>query len=300
MPTLIVAELAAAEPTELFWAHADGPVVREEHDKSVLCQVEFMECVEDLADTSVQFLQHPPVLVAVLVVDPIGILALGAMVRRILRGLVGVMHRRVRDVEEERIVLVAFDKLDAAVGNDVCRIAGHILFFETNTPGPVLVVVRRAVEEADEFVEAMVDRVVLVLIAAVPFAEKRCRVAVVLENSRESWDRGRYPALRFPATNDHVNNADALLVPAGEERGTGRATDRGISVKVGEYHPLVGHLFDARCLDPTVVQGHIAATQVVGQDDHDVGRAVGVRHIWRRNTPETIQQAEKCAQHKKE
>ena len=125
-------------------------------------------------------------------------------------------------------------KLDAAVGDDVCRIAGHILFFEANAPGLVIVVVRRAVEEADELVEAVVDRVVLVLIAAVPFAEKGGRVAVVLEHSRESWDRGRYPALRFPATDDHVHNAYALLVPAGEERGTGRAADRGVGVEVGE------------------------------------------------------------------
>ena len=191
-----------------------------------------MECVEDLADTCVQILKHPPVLVAVPVVDPVGILALDAIVRRVLNRLVGVVHRSVRDVEEERIVFVAFDKVDTAVGDDACRITGHILSFEANTPVPVLVVVRRAVEEADEFVEAVVDRVVLVLIPAVPFAEKSGRVAAILENARESRDRRRDPGLWLPATDDHVNNAHTLLVSAGEKRGTGRAADRGVAVEV--------------------------------------------------------------------
>lgn len=49
----------------------------------------------------------------------------------------------------------------------------------------MLVIIRRAVEEADEFVEPMVDWVVLVLISTVPLAEKSSRVTMVLE------DRGR-------------------------------------------------------------------------------------------------------------
>ena len=102
---------------------------------------------------------------------------------------------------------------------------------------PVLVVVRCAVEEADELVEAVMDWIVLVLKTAVPLPKQGSRVAVVLEHARESWDRGRYPALRFPATNDYVNNPYALLVPASEECGTRRAADRGVGVKVGEEDP---------------------------------------------------------------
>jgi len=128
-----------------------------------------------------------------------------------------------------------------------------------------------------------------------PLAEQGGRVAVVLKHARESGDRRRDPALRLPAAYDHIHNADSLLVATGEKRGPGRTADRGVGVEVREEHPLFGHLFDARCLDPAVVHGHIAAAQVVGQDDHNVGRAGGKRRICHRVTRETNQQANQRA-----
>ncbi len=54
----------------------------------------------------------------------IGILALNAFVRCIRRGLVRVVNRGVRHIEEERLVFVTLDEVDAAICDDVRRIAG--------------------------------------------------------------------------------------------------------------------------------------------------------------------------------
>lgn len=82
------------------------------------------------------------------------------------------MRRLVGDVEEEGLFLVALDEIDAAIGDDVGRVALHVRLPEPDAPTAVAVVVAGTVEQADEFVEAMVDRVVRVLMPAVPLAGK--------------------------------------------------------------------------------------------------------------------------------
>ncbi|WP_231615668.1 hypothetical protein [Novipirellula artificiosorum] len=47
-------------------------------------------------------------------------------------------------------------------------------------------------------------------------------------------------------------------------------------MKVGKPDTLPGHLVDARRLDPAIVKAHIATTQIIGQDEYNVGSWRGV------------------------
>ena len=273
--TLVMAELAATKHPKLLRAHAHGPIVGEKNDECVFYEILFVERIEDLAHALIQVFEHPLVLGPVFGVKSVGVLSGDTFVRRVFHRLVRIVHCGVRDVQEERLVSVPFDELDAVVRDDVSGVAGHISSFQADSPCPVLVVVRRPIEKTDEFVEAVMDGVVLILISAMPLAKQGSRIALVFEHAWERWNRGSNPTLRFTAANDNVDDTDSLLVSTSEEGSAGGAAYRGIRVEVGKEHSFLGHLFDARSFHPAAVQGQVAAAEVVGQDHDDVWRPIG-------------------------
>ena len=75
---------------------------------------------------------------------------------------------------------------------------------------------------------------------------------------------------------DDIDDADALLVAAGEKGGAGRAADGAIGMEIGEGESAGCHAFEVRGFYPAIaVDRGISVAEVVGHDDDNV-RRVGV------------------------
>lgn len=178
-----------------------------------------------------------------------------------------------RKVEKEGFVLITFDEIDPFFGDDVGGVARNILHLGAVAPLFVNVVVTAAIEEADEFVEAVFGRVVFISVTEVPLSEHGGGIAVVLEDAGNGGDRGVEADL-VTTSDDDIDDAVSLLVATGEEGGASGAADRGVGVEVGEVHPFPSHAVNAGSLHPTVVKTEVPAAEIVSEDDDDVGRAI--------------------------
>ena len=76
------------------------------------------------------------------------------------------------------LIPVTSDEIDTLIRGDVGRIALYLLFIEPVAPSMMPVIIRSAVQEPDEFVKAVVDRIEFVRITEVPLAEKRGGIIV--------------------------------------------------------------------------------------------------------------------------
>lgn len=269
VPALILAELATTQ-SPLHRAHRDVAIVRPKEDEGVVGQSQFADGIDDLANAGVQILHHLHVTGAVFVVGAVLIPPFLAILRRVSAGLVGIVRSLVGDVEEEWLILLTLDEVDAFLGDDVRRVALHVLSLETIAPAPVPVVIPRPIEETDELVEAVMGGVKFVLVAAVPLAEESGCVALFFEDLAEGGRGCGNPLIGFPVANDDVDDAGALLVATGEKSGAGRAAHRGVGMEVGKGHSFPCHALDPGRLDPAIVELQVAATEVVREDDDDV------------------------------
>ena len=96
------------------------------------------------------------------------------------------------------------------------------------------VVVGCAVEKTNELIKAVVNGIVLVLEATMPFAKQRRRVAIFFEHSWQRCNRRWNSVLWFTIADNDVDDACSLLVSTGEECGAGGAAHRRIGVEVSE------------------------------------------------------------------
>src|SRR5262245_46670505 len=103
----------------------------------------------------------------------------------------------------------------------------------------------------------------------VPFADDGGDVAQALEDvgdrdlagADDGWVRGE----------EHGLDADALVMPAGEEGGTRAGADRAAGVKAGEANAFLRHAVDVRRLEPRgAVAANVGVAEVVREDEDDV------------------------------
>ena len=71
--------------------------------------------------------------------------------------------------------------------------------------------------------------------------------------------------------------AEASLIAPGEEGGARGAAHRRVGMEVGECHAFLRHPINPRGLDPAVVRAEVAATEIVRQNDNDIGPGPGRR-----------------------
>src|SRR5690606_15164343 len=116
-----------------------------------------------------------------------------------------------------------------------------------------LVVVDRAGQVAAKLIEAVMDRIVLRLAAEVPLAEERGGVAMILHHARNG-ELARIEAGRIEVACDDIDNAHALLVAAGHERGP-RGTAHGtVGMEIDEGKAFTRHTVEYRRLHPAAVR----------------------------------------------
>ena len=122
----------------------------------------------------------------------------------------------------------------------------------------------RAVDEY--LVEPAPLRLVVILVAEMPFAEDAGSVTRGLEHLRQG-DRVERQALAFE---DGMGDAVLELMAPGDERAAGGRTRR-TDMEVREAHALVMQAVHVgRLEDGIAVGGNIAVALVVGQDENDV------------------------------
>ena len=107
-----------------------------------------------------------------------------------------------------------------------------------------------------------------------PLADARRAIAVLLGEPGNRQPIGR-DEWRLPDADDTLLQTAAPVIPAGQQRVARRRTDSGRRMRVGETQPLRRETIDARREDLAalgVVARDVTVTEVVGQDDDDVGR----------------------------
>jgi hypothetical protein len=136
----------------------------------------------------------------------------------------------------------------------------------------------QVVEVAEELVEAVHGRQVLVLVAEVVLAELTGGIAQRLEQLGDGRVLGLQPDRR--RRDAHLGEAGAEhALPGDERRPPGRAAL--LAVGVGEAHPLLRDPVDVRgpvAHQPVAVTAQVGDADVVSPDDQDV-RPLPVRHL---------------------
>ena len=73
-----------------------------------------------------------------------------------------------------------------------------------------------------------------------------------------------------------------VLIASGDERGAGGGADGGVRVSLHELHPSSGDAVDIRRGEiAAAVAGEVGVTEIVGEDEDDVGRRAGSGSVLR-------------------
>ncbi len=74
-------------------------------------------------------------------------------------------------------------------------------------------------------------------------------------------------------TCNDINNPHPLLVATGQECRSRRAADGAIGMEIGKGQALRGHAINLGGLDPSIKKAGVSISQIIGQNDYDVGSA---------------------------
>ena len=167
-------------------------IVRREDDHRVLLEVMLPQCVQDLADRPVEF--H----------NDVAEQASFALAAKLVGHVERNMDHRVRHIKKERLVLVAINEVDGLLRIDsrqLLLVLGRhirvdnfgafdqwqirIVLSGRRVTGPHVV----RVGQADVLVKAVVCRQELWMVTQVPFPKTRCRIALLLDDVRDSSSR---------------------------------------------------------------------------------------------------------------
>ena len=125
------------------------------------------------------------------------------------------------------------------------------------------------------FVESLLVRAVLGIVAQVPFAEDATDVAGLAQ----VFGKRDFGQVHVGGLAIHVGDARAEVVAAGHQRRPRRRADRA-DVELREFRGLAGERVDLRRLDVRVaVASHIAVAQIVDEEQDDVRSADRLRRL---------------------
>ena len=208
----------------------------------------------------------------------------------VLRQVVRVVRRLVRDVGEEGLAVAAVgvDEADQLVGvglgrvvvvgqlGQVAAVLGeHRLRRRRGEVGHVPVAAG-AVEQREVALEAARRRNLVGRLAQVPLADHVGVVARVLEQLRQRGDTvvevalvAEHAALVGRRPLVHVAQAVEVRVDAAEQH-RARRRAAGVGVEVGEAHAVLCQGVEVRRANLAAERAHVGKAHVVGEDDDDV------------------------------
>jgi hypothetical protein len=128
------------------------------------------------------------------------------------------------------------------------------------------------VRQAEVVVESVPGRQELRVVAQVPLTVDRGRVAPALEQLGEGR-LGRADAGARPRP-ERAEDADAIRVAAGQQRGAGSGADRLRRVELGQPDPFPRQPVQVRRRDPPRPEAaEVRVAQVIGENQDDVRRS---------------------------
>ena len=220
------------------------------------------------------------------------------------QGMQRPMRRMVREVLEERLVglRVLLEHADGRVGDGVrqVEIGGDFRFAIIVLESPRREVMHHAVDMPVEAVEAPLQRCRAVRVAETPGGHPRGpevsadmplagHQRAVAVGFQHFGDRRRILAKialvgRGAEVRAHVADASAVRIQAGQQR-SARGAAAGRVVHGGQQRAVAGDAVDVRRANLSAHDAEVAETEVVGQDDDDVGTtpAAGVGRRGRRH-----------------
>ena len=187
------------------------------------------------------------------------------------------MHLEVREVEEERAVLVAADEIHGFVGEEIAQVGAlRISDFRVGDE------IEMHAHRDDGFIEAASARMMFGVFAEVPFAEHAGGVAGLFEGLSDGdfverqflhvVHRPQWPALPVEAVDvaDGVDAGARPVLAAHQRRTRGLAIRAGVGA--GEFHPLRRHAVDVgRLVILAPETGNVCVAEIIGQDKDDIG-----------------------------
>ena len=207
------------------------------------------------------------------------------------------VRRVVRDIEEERLVGIGRAVRAQPAGRTIGPVVAAEVVVRIGVAGDEAVAVdqvarREAVglgaDEAVETVEAALQRpggavtgrLHVVVGGVVPLADAVGRPAALAQQLGQGRcvgaDLARLVAREAGVVVRQPAAADRMRILAGQQRGTRRRAHRHGRV-AGEAQAARGECIDVRGPDLAAVAAEVGEAQVVEQDHHDVGRALGGR-----------------------
>ena len=197
---------------------------------------------------------------------------------------------RVGEVEEERLLAAPLDEVEGAEGVALRQLrllrqrrdglaeavpVEHLQLgvaasrYPEVVEGPHVVGVGQPVD----LVEALLGGQERRAVAEVPLADHAGRVALLLQELGQGLLLRVEPVASGGA--QRAEDADPLRVAPRQERGSRRAADRLGHVEVREAHALGGEPVQVRRLEALrAVAPDVGVALVIGEDEHDVGRAL--------------------------
>ena len=201
------------------------------------------------------------------------------------------------EIDEPGLVAVGGPDVPGPIDRLVGHVGGEVIAlfrrFRLRDPGRIavdrgIILVGLALVEAIEIVEPEAGGPAVErpgggdvgLGRVVPLAEDPGGVAVVPQDLRDErgalWDHAGVAGIAGAHLDDDAGRG-GVVIPAGEERGPRRRTERG-GVKTIVLEPVVGELLEVWRRDrPSEGRAH-AEPHVVEQDQQDVGAALGRFH----------------------
>jgi hypothetical protein len=128
--------------------------------------------------------------------------------------------------------------------------------------------------EAEEFIEAVVNREKRRVMTEVPFAENGGGVTFLLHQFGER--HFVFVKTHFSIWAEGTLNADAIGIATSEEGGAGSGADRLSDVKAGKTAAFAGEAIEVRGFDVFGAKGgDVGIAKVISEDQDDVWRAIG-------------------------